>query len=104
MNATPAERLDRAVDLLLGGHPPAAGPALRPLIEVAAYLRGTLVPVPPSHAFEERLASQLRRAASVGRRRRELMTPHRLLLTGAVGSAVGVAGVAAFAAWRAARR
>lgn len=102
MSNSPAQRLDRAVDALLIGTHPAVDASLRPLVEVAAMIRASLVPVPPGARFEERLSRRLRGSTVPGRRRRELLTPQRLLLTGAVGSAVGMA--AAVAVWRAARR
>lgn len=110
---TQAERIDRAVDALIAGETPVVDPALRPLLDAAATLSASLAGVPPSARFEERLARRLRGSphrpvaearAAVADWSRQQLTPQRLLLTGAVGSAVGVAGVAAVAFWRATHR
>jgi hypothetical protein len=116
MSSTPsvAERLDRAVDLLIHGSPPAAAAAAagldaprRPLVEGAAVLRRSL-PLPSvAPRFEARLGARL---AMPGAGRPDLLPvgwarrhPGRLIVTGAVGSAVGV-GVTAYAVWRSSRR
>jgi hypothetical protein len=107
-----AERLDRALDGIIGGMSPAvaaaavhAEPASRPLVTLADALRSTLVAPPVAPRFEARLGARLA-AAAAGTRdpiawaRRH---PGRLIVTGAVGSAVGV-GVTAYAVWRSSRR
>ena len=113
MHRTPsiAERLDRAVDLVLAGAGASAATASarldgeeRELADAAARLRAAL-PVPPVAAgFEARLAARL---ADHERSGDSLVSwalrhPGRLIVTGAVGSALGV-GVTA-AVWRSARR
>lgn len=106
-----AERLDRAVDGVLDGLSPVAaaaaagtGPAGRPLVVLAAELRASLAAPPVATRFEERLGARLapalRGRAPVAWAMRH---PGRLLVTGAVGSAVGV-GVTAYAVWRSTRR
>lgn len=108
---SPAERLDRAVDGLLDGLSPsvasaAAGidAAMRPLVAVAAGLRTNLGAPPVSPRFEATLGTRL---AAHGEPRDPLAWalrhPGRLIVTGAVGSAVGV-GVTAYAVWRSSRR
>jgi hypothetical protein len=99
---TPAERLDHAVDALLAGAPSpvasaAAGmaPEDRPLVDVAAALRATLAAPLVAPRFEAGLGARL---AGVGTPW-ILRHPGRLIVTGAVGSAVGV-GVTAYAVWR----
>ena len=104
-----AERVDRAVDGILGGDPPAAAaasagaePASRPLVLLAGALRGALVAPQVAPRFEARLGARLAAAGSrdpIGWARRH---PGRVLVTGAVGSAVGV-GVTAYAVWRSTR-
>ncbi|MBA3740989.1 MAG: hypothetical protein H0W98_07595 [Chloroflexi bacterium] len=106
-----AERLDRAVDGILDGLSPriaaAAGGvdvAAHPLVELAADLRTRLVPPPAAPSFEARLAVRLAAADSVPDPLAwALRHPGRLIVTGAVGSAVGV-GVTAYAVWRNSRR
>ena len=106
-----AERLDRALDLVLDGSSSPAAAASAGLSDddgrlavAAARLRSAL-PLPPvATAFESRLGAQL---ADGGGTRESLVAwalrhPGRLLVTGAVGSAVGV-GVTA-AVWRSTRR
>ena len=100
---TTAERLDRAVDAVLAGAPAqvaaaSAGvnPADRSLVEAAARLRATLATSLAAPRFEARLGARL---AGVGGTPWILRHPGRLIVTGAVGSAVGV-GVTAFAVWR----
>ena len=106
-----AERLDVAVDHVLGDTPPIVAaatastePATRPLVVIAGALRTTLVAPPVAPRFEARLGARL---ASVATSRDPLAWarhhPGRLLVTGAVGSAVGV-GVTAYAVWRSGRR
>jgi hypothetical protein len=107
-----AERLDRAVDLLLNGSPPAAAAASagidaprRMLVDGADRLRRAL-PLPSvAPHFEARLGARLA-VPAVGRdpvawARRY---PGRLIVTGAVGSAAVGVGVTAFAVWRSTRR
>jgi hypothetical protein len=106
-----AERLDHALDQLVAGVAPgtaAASVALDPggrgLVDVASRLRHALVPPPVSTRFEARLGARLAGVApprdAVGW---ALRHPGRLIVTGAVGSAVGV-GVTAYAVWRTSRR
>ena len=105
-----AERLDRAVDGVLDGLSPvvaAASAGIEPdgrrLVELANDLRVSLVAPPAAPRFEARLGARL--AASVARDpvAWALRHPRRLIVTGAVGSAVGV-GVTAYAVWRSSRR
>ncbi|MGI8658007.1 MAG: hypothetical protein ACR2K4_04455 [Candidatus Limnocylindria bacterium] len=108
---SPAERLDHAVDRVLGGETSqvastAAGlaPEMRGLVTVATQLRVALPALPASPRFEARLGTRL--AAPGGSRDPvawALRHPGRLIVTGAVGSAVGV-GVTAYAVWRTTRR
>src|SRR6187200_1833498 len=88
---TRAERLDRAVDEVLDGVTPGIAAASvgldqsdRPLVRTAASLRGAFEATLVAPRFEARLGA-------------------RLIVTGAVGSAVGV-GVTAYAVWRSSRR
>ena len=99
---TLAERLDRAVDLVLAGSPARVASAAaglagedRRLVDVAAALRSTLATPLVGPRFEARLGARL---AGVGTPW-ILRHPGRLIVTGAVGSAVGV-GVTAYAVWR----
>ena len=101
---TPAERLDRAVDAVLSGVPApiaaaAAGvsPADRSLVGAASTVRATLGTSLVAPRFEARLGARL--AGVGGGTRWILRHPGRLIVTGAVGSAVGV-GVTAYAVWR----
>ncbi len=106
-----ADRLDRALEQLGAGARPAVAAATvgldgegRSLVDVADRVR-TALPTPPVAArFEARLGARLSGAAAP----RDAMAwalrhPGRLLVTGAVGSAVGV-GVTAYAVWRNSRR
>jgi hypothetical protein len=106
-----AERLDRALDQLAAGASPgsaaasaALDPAGRSLLDTAVRVRQALVAPPMSTRFEARLGARLSGAApakeTVGW---ALRHPGRLIVTGAVGSAVGV-GVTAYAVWRTSRR
>ena len=106
-----AERLDHALELLVAGSGPgtaAASAALDPvgrsLLDTAERVRDALIPPPVSTRFEARLGARLSGAApardGVGW---ALRHPGRLIVTGAVGSAVGV-GVTAYAVWRTSRR
>jgi hypothetical protein len=107
-----AERVDRAIGLLVAGSTPRAaaatagiGPADRGIVELAEAVR-TALPFPAvSPRFEARLGARLSGISTLARdpvawARRH---PGRLLVTGAVGSAVGV-GVTAYAVWRTTRR
>ena len=105
-----AERLDRAVDGILDGLSPqvaaatgAVDDASRRLVEVAGDLRSVLVPPPVGPRYEARLGARL--ATQPGRDPVAWARSHpgRLIVTGAVGSAVGV-GVTAYAVWRSSRR
>jgi hypothetical protein len=114
MRTTPStgERLDRAIDLLLAGSAPApaavtAGlqPGERGLVAAADRIRRALPAPPPSPRFEAALGARL---AGIGAGRPvavawALRHPGRLIVGGAVGSAVGV-GVTAYAVWRTTRR
>ena len=100
---TRAERVDRAVDAVLAGVPaPAAAAAAgvsladRTLVDAASTLRATLGTSLVAPRFEARLGARL---AGVGGAPWILRHPGRLIVTGAVGSAVGV-GVTAYAVWR----
>jgi hypothetical protein len=101
--STPAERLDRAIDALLSGSPaPVAAAAAgvpvseRSLVSAGAVLRASLVRSLAAPRFEARLGARL---AGVAATPWILRHPGRLIVTGAVGSAVGV-GVTAYAVWR----
>lgn len=107
---TIAERLDRAVDDVLAGTAPGTAAALagldahRSLVEIAGRLRSALPSPPVAPRFESLLGMKLATAALP----RDPMSwalrhPGRLIVTGAVGSAVGV-GVTAYAVWRSTRR
>ena len=106
-----AERLDRAVDAVLGGLSPVAAaaaadvePAERPLVHLADELHDALVEPPVAPRFEARLGTRL--AAGVAPRDPVAWARrHRgpLIVSGAVGSAFGV-GVTAYAVWRSSRR
>lgn len=102
-----AVRLDRAVDDLFAGAPPRVAAAAagvgtehRSLVDVAATLRAGLGGSVIGPRFEARLGARLAAAAHAPW---ILRHPGRLIVTGAVGSAVGV-GVTAYAVWRSARR
>lgn len=106
-----AVRLDRALDELAGGAPPALAAAAagldgehRAFVDAADRVRASLPLSPVSSRFEARLGARLAEAAQT----RDavawaLRHPGRLIVTGAVGSAVGV-GVTAYAVWRKGRR
>lgn len=103
-----AERLDRAIDEVLLGTSPglaAAGVGLeitdRGLLRTARSLHDALRGPLLSPHFESRLAARL--AADAPGAPWILRHPGRLIVSGALGSAVGV-GVTAFAVWRTARR
>jgi hypothetical protein len=100
---TPAERLDQAIDALLTGSPAPIAAAVagvssgdRALVESASAIRATLATSLVAPRFEARLGARL---AGVSGTPWILRHPGRLIVTGAVGSAVGV-GVTAYAVWR----
>ncbi|MCA1588480.1 MAG: hypothetical protein LC744_07460 [Chloroflexi bacterium] len=106
-----AERLDHALDGIVAGRAPAVAaaagafdPALRQLVTLGGDLRAAM-PVPVvAPRFEARLGAKLAQAAQpLDPVAWALRHPGRLIVTGAVGSAVGV-GITAFAVWRSARR
>ena len=109
--STIADRVDHALDLVLAGQPAASAAATaglasrdRALAAIAARLRSSLPPPPIGARFEARLGARLadiaHRPTGLGWARRH---QGRLIVTGAVGSAVGV-GVTAYAVWRTTRR
>ena len=88
-------------------------PELAPLVDAASVLHSALTPLPAGTRFEARLASRLTSpgpvaqivAAVGGATRRELRHPARILVAGAVSSAIGVGvGVTVLAMRRVARR
>jgi hypothetical protein len=104
---TRAERLDRAIDEVISGATPGIAAASvgldatdRPLARTAAALRAALGGPLVAPRFEARLGARLAGAAGPPW---ILRRPGRLIVTGAVGSAVGV-GVTAYAVWRSSRR
>ena len=110
-NPSTAQRLDRAIDELLAGTASGTAAAVAGLESAARKPLGTadrvrlalaLPPVAPR--FEARLGARLAGLAP-GRDTVPwpLRHPGRLIVTGAVGSAVGV-GVTAYAVWRSTRR
>ncbi len=104
---TAAERLDDAVGHVLDGvaapvASSSAGPELRPLVDLAGGLRAALAPPPVAPRFEARLGARLS-GVSRDPLAWALGHPGRLIVTGALGSAVGV-GVTAYAVWRSGRR
>lgn len=112
MNQPPsaAERLDRAIDGILDGQSPQIAAATggvdgasRPLVELARDLRAALVPPPVGIRYEARLGARLAMQPVRDPVAWALRHPGRLIVTGAVGSAVGV-GVTAYAVWRSSRR
>lgn len=105
-----AERLDRAVDGILEGLSPKLAAASfgidatsRPLVELANELHATLLPPPVGTRYEARLGARLATQPVRDPVAWALRHPGRLIVTGAVGSAVGV-GVTAYAVWRSSRR
>lgn len=104
---TTAERIDHAVQALLdgaaAGHAVAAaglGDEARPVVRAAQAAAAALVAPLVSPRFEARLGARL---AGLEQAPWILRHSGRLLVTGAVGSAVGV-GVTAYAVWRNSRR
>jgi hypothetical protein len=111
---SPAERLDHAVDGVLDGLSPVAAaatagtaPGSGHLVRLAADLRTVLAPPPVAPLFEARLGARLASAQEPTPARDPvawaLRHPGTLIVTGAVGSAVGV-GVTGYAVWRSTRR
>lgn len=105
-----AERVDRAVGQLLDGAPAGVAVATaglpsadRGVVDIAAALRVALAPPPVGPRFEARLGARLASAVARDPVGWALRHPGRLIVTGAVGSAVGV-GVTAYAVWRSGRR
>jgi hypothetical protein len=110
-NPSSAQRLDRAIDELLTGVPSGAAAAVAGLdagartpLDTADRVRLALALPPVAPRFEARLGARLAGLAP-GRDTMPwaLRHPGRLIVTGAVGSAVGV-GVTAYAVWRSTRR
>lgn len=108
---SPAERLDHALDSVVAGRAPAVAAAagafdasLRQLVALGGDVRGAM-PVPVvAPRFEARLGARLAHAVPpLDPLAWALRHPGRLIVTGAVGSAVGV-GITAFAVWRTVRR
>ena len=102
-----AVRLDRAVDDLFAGVPArlaaataGVGSQHRSLVDTAAALRASLAGPLVAPRFEARLGARLSAAAHGPW---ILRHPGRLIVTGAVGSAVGL-GVTAYAVWRSSHR
>jgi len=106
-----AERLDRAVDGILAGVSPSAAAAAaglespgRQLAALAGELRATMAVPLVAPRFEARLGTRLASSGpTLDPVAWALRHPGRLIVTGAVGSAVGV-GVTAYAVWRSSRR
>jgi hypothetical protein len=103
---TLAERLDRAIDEVLNGTAPAVAaasagvePSDRALVRTADRLRSSFAAPLVAPRFEARVGARLSGAGAPW----ILRHPGRLIVTGAVGSAVGV-GVTAYAVWRSSRR
>jgi hypothetical protein len=108
---SPAERLDHAVEGVLDGLSPVAAaaaagtaPDRAHLVRLAAELHTVLTAPPVAPRFEARLGARLA-SAHAGHDPLAWALHHRgtLIVTGAVGSAVGV-GVTAYAVWRSTRR
>ena len=105
-----AERLDAALDLLADGASPTVAAAAgrvagedRQLVGVADRVRRA-TPIPPlAPRFEAELGVRLAGLTVRDPRTWALRHPGRLIVGGAVGSAVGV-GVTAYAVWRTTRR
>jgi hypothetical protein len=108
--STIADRLDRAVDLVLTGTPPAVAAAHvgldapgRALVETAGRARHALVPPPVGTRFEARLGTRLSGVAQRANALDWAFRHPRLVVTGAVGSAAVGVGVTAYAVWRSSR-
>lgn len=107
--ASPAERLDRALDQLLGGARPVADPELRRLLSASTAVSAALREVPAGARFAERLRSRLAHPGRVSRVTGAVSDlahrrPSWLLLTGAVSTAAVGVGVTAVYVWRGSRR
>ena len=106
-----AARLDDALDGLLAGRPPTAvagsgafDARLDPLVALGGDLRDVMLVPLVAPRFEARLGARLAGASGPHDPVAwALRHPGRLIVTGAVGSAVGV-GITAYAVWRSARR
>ena len=103
---TRAERLDRAIDAMLDGASAGAAAATagleavdRPVLAAVSALRAGAASSLVAPRFEARLGARLSGAEAMPWLRRH----SGLVVTGAVGSAVGV-GVTAYAVWRSTRR
>jgi hypothetical protein len=110
-NQSTAQRLDRAIDELLAGVPAGGAAAMAGLeggarapLDTAGRVRLAVALPPVAPRFEARLGARLAGLAP-GRDAVPwaFRHPGRLIVTGAVGSAVGV-GVTAYAVWRSTRR
>lgn len=107
-----AERLDRALDAIVGARPPesglagvSVGPPMAPLVALAAEVRAALPRPPVAPRFEARLGARLAAAAAPKPPLAwALGSPGRRIVTGAVGSAAVGVGITAFAVWRHGRR
>jgi len=100
---TDAQRIDHAVSAVLEGRPVALPPPLADELAAARALRADLPLVPPGVGFEEALAQHLSdgRALSPRRWASGFVRHHqRLVLTGALGSALVSTAGAAVIAWR----
>lgn len=108
---TIAERVDATVSALLAGQPAPRAAAVahlaredRDMADVAARLMDALRLPPVAPRFEARLGARLANAATMAQPMAWVLRhPGRLIVTGAVGSAVGV-GMTAYAVWRSSRR
>ncbi|HEX7225735.1 MAG TPA: hypothetical protein VF367_09180 [Candidatus Limnocylindria bacterium] len=105
-----AERLDAAVELLADGATPSVAAAAsrlagdeRRLVDAADRLRRATPAPPLAPRFEAALGARLAGMTVRDPRGWALRHPGRLIVGGAVGSAVGV-GVTAYAVWRTTRR
>ena len=100
---TDAERVDHALSAILEDRPAVLPPALADELAVARALRADLHLVPPGSGFEDALALRLSGEEDDRPDRwvRGFLRHHqRLVLTGAVGSAVASAAGMAVLAWR----
>lgn len=104
---TPAERLDRVVDVVLA-EPAASLPVpadveLRRLTLTAARVHAALRPIPAGERFEQRLGRRLAEAPHGQLSVRDWFhVPAWVVVTGAASSAAAV-GVTAYAVWRGSR-
>lgn len=104
---TPAERLDRIVDVVLAepavALPVPADAELRRLTLTAARVHAVLPPIPAGARFEQRLGGRLADAQHRRLLARDWFhVPAWLVITGAASSAAAV-GVTAYAVWRGSR-